>query len=503
MDIEQRLLQPFTKAKYLSEGNFRRYTSIIYYLYQQHEVYYAPPSLPTSILEHLHTHDTLGIFDEYTLSKLEEDLKSLEDWGNVISHADSSRVTRIEDFNKRKLRYQCTQETIDIERMLEKLNSQINRVKGSLDAGLVNSLSGLILKLESHQKTGDWSKEEREELSKLWQKIFDEFSGLRKESSDYLGVIHSKNIEDAMVNKEITAFRLKFTEYLTGFIITLQKNIHIIEYTIKEIDKNLIDAFIVELTENQKDKPTFDEALTDEEYHDIFTNQWNSMKKWFVYDEFDERYVDYLLKQTSETISRFTKYLQQISERDQQIKNRKKDFEHMARLFKNESDFQVCQKSFGAITNIEHPLHFFSQKSRTVNSDETLFEHEPEVKALKDAKEVPSRERCKMAAIQATAEDVIENERMRLKKETEEKAVQDLVGKEIVRLRELKGVEPFIRKAILQWISQVVGKSKMTGKTDQGIPYRIEKESEEEIGLLCTDGILNMPDYVLYFEVNY
>jgi uncharacterized protein (TIGR02677 family) len=501
MTLEQRLLRPFTKAKYLSEENYKRYTAIIHYLYQQHEVYYAPPSLPSSILEFIKESDLLGFFSDYDLSKLEADLNMLESWGNVISHQDSGNVSRIEDFNRRKLRYQCTPETIEIERLLEKMNSQINRVKGSLDSNLVNSISSLMIVLETYKARPYFTTEEKKELTRIWNDIFSQFENLRKESSDYLGIIHSRNIDDAMQNKEISAFRLKFTEYLTGFIITLQKNVHIIEFSIGEIDKELIHRVITELTKAQKEKPSLGEPLLDEEYREIYLNQWNALKKWFKYDEYNERFVDYLLKQTNETISRFTKYLQQISERDQQAKSRKKDFEHIARLFKNEEDIELCQKSFGAMTNIEKSPHFVSQANREIDSDEFLYDHPPEVVFIKSAKETSARTDKKRASVEPTLEDLMEIERLRKQKEYEESEVQKLVEKKTVRLSELEDVQPFMRKVLLQWISYCNGREKMKGKTDQGITYKLQKETENEIQLNCTDGILTMPDYVLHFEV--
>lgn len=65
--------------------------------------------------------------------------------------------------------------------------------------------------------------------------MINRFKTLREEASDYLGIIQSKNIEEAMQRKDISAFRIKFTNYLTNFIIALQENTLIIEYALKDI----------------------------------------------------------------------------------------------------------------------------------------------------------------------------------------------------------------------------------------------------------------------------
>jgi uncharacterized protein (TIGR02677 family) len=500
MGLEERMLGPFTKAKYLGEQKYKNYITIVNYLYDQHEVYYSPPSLPSSILEHIITNDSLGIFDEYNLDELNSDLKQLEEWGNVIAHPDSSLVSSIADFNKRKMRYQCTQETIEIERMMENLGNRLHLIKNSLDSGLVNSLTSSIMKLAKFEVGKDLSREEREDLVKLWVNIFEEFDKLRRESSDYLGIIHSKSIEDAMQNKEISVFRSKFTEYLTGFIITLQKNINLIDSLITTISGNLVEWVVSQLVIDQKQRPTLEEELEDEKYVEIYLNQWESMRKWFIYDQVNERYVDYLLKQTSDTISRFTKYLQQMSERDQQVKNRKKNFEHIAKLFQTEKNFDLCKRSFGAMTNVEMPLHLFSSNIRYADAEITLYMHEPEIKLLSNATERPSVRKRKMVAIQQTEEDKLALIEINKQKEHEERFIQALVDLGKVVIKELQDVEPFVRQTLLNWIAQVSGTEKMTGKTDRGVSFRIEHRTGDRIHLHCVDGQLEMPDYIFHFK---
>lgn len=499
MLLEQRLIQPFTKAKYLSEGNYKRYTAIIHFLYQQHEIYYAPPALPKLIMEHIKANDYSEMFLDYTEKEMEYDLSQLEEWGNVVSHQDTSNVKSIADFNNRKLRYQCTPETIKIERLLESMDSQISRVNSSLDSSRIHSLASLILKLESYKAGQILSKEQRAELSQLWKQIFEQFDKLREESSDYLGVIHSKNIEDAMQNREITAFRIKFTEYLTGFIIALQKNVHVMEYGVKGIDQHLIGYILSELIEHQREIPTLDEPLEDGELQSIFQHQWDALKSWFVYDAEKERYIDYLIKQTNDTITVFTKYLQRINERGQMVRNRKRNFEHIADLFKKEQDFTLCQKSFGAMTNVETPPHFFSQEKRLVDGELELTEHSPELKEVLPMKDRPKKDKRTHVAIEPTLDDLLELEGLQRKREYEEGVLEALVARGVVRLKELQDVQPFVRKALLHWINRTIDKKQKVAKNEQGIRYELVLESDEWIKLKCVDGELTMPDFALYF----
>lgn len=501
LKIEQRLIEPFSKAKYLSEQNYRRYTSIIHYLYLQHEVYFAPPVLPAAIFEHIEKNDTYQLFEDYDMIKLEADLKSLEEWGNVIGIPDTSHVTKIEDFNKRKLRYQLTQETVEIERLMERLSSQMTAITGKLDAKNIKSLAGLIISLEKYKGT-QWTKEKREELQETWDEIFLKFKSLREDSSDYLGIINSKNLDEALQNKNIHTFSDRFKDYLTSFVMALIEKMNLIGSSIEETSKFLELELVPQLVKCQLEKPTLDEELTEEKYAEIFANQWLGVKQWFVRDHTGERHIDFLFRQTNDTISRFLKYAQQISERDQLIQNRKKDLEHIAKLFKSEINLEKCQKCFGAMTNVEHPLHFYSPNVRKVEANVALIEHSPEILPLKDAKVILAKERKQLASVQISEEDLKEIALLEEQKEAQEREILALIERGTVSVKELEFVKPFVRQALLGWISYCIGKEEMKGKTEHGISYSIYKMSEEWVQLRCMDGILEMPDYQIHFEVN-
>jgi uncharacterized protein (TIGR02677 family) len=468
----------------------------------QHEYYYGPPSLSGDIYNYIIENDSLHIFEDYTEKQLDDDLKQLEEWGNVVSHADNARVSKIQDYNRSRLRYQCADETIEIERMLEKLDGKIHRIKGSLDSKMVSSLASLILQFQNMTFDKPLSKEERTEFHELWQDIIKRFKTLREEASDYLGIIQSKNIEEAMQSRDISAFRVKFTNYLTDFIISLQNNTLILESALTNIkQRGLVDQAIQEMIIYQKDKPSLQEELEDQEMSEIYQNQWSGIERWFVHDEFGERYVDYLLKQTNETISKFMKFLEQLTEREQQMKSRKHEFLHLAALFEKESNFEHCQRMFGAITNIESPPHFFSERNQEIYADETIIEQGAEVKPLQNAKTAGIRKKKQLAMIEPSEEDKRLLENLRQQKAYEEKQLEAFTQRGEVLLGELEEVESFILYAILDWISKANSMESKQSQTDNGVNYKLLKNSEALVTVQTTEGKLTMDDYMIQFEV--
>ncbi|MFJ7556809.1 TIGR02677 family protein [Bacillus thuringiensis] len=494
--IHHRMLQPSTSMKYLGEINYRHYVSIIHYLYEQHALYYAPPSLTNDIYQALRESDTYGLFTEYTLRDLELDLVQLETWGNVVSHADNSNVSSIEDFKKRRLRYQCTQETVEIERLMETLHQKTSKLKGSLDSNLMNSLASTLLDLEvAHDK-------ELSEVFVIWSDVFVKFDTFRKEAADYLAIIHGKGMEEAMRNREITPFRQPFTRYLSDFIVALQRNTSVIEDIIRNMrERGYTWVIFHKLAEHQFAKPVIDREWREEDFVEIYREQWRSLESVFHDKNGQERYVNYLLRQTSVTISKFTKALQIMTERENGTRSRKHEYLHLAQLF-HMSDVEHLAGYLSLLTNIEYPPHFVASEARNSTHHDTMYTNKsytPQLLTLRDAKRGGGAKRRKIPAITRSEDEI----RMQRELEEEVRMREDEIrtfARGTIVLADLPPVPPYIRSCILDWIGKSMGKEGK-GKTEYGLRYTVWKQSEATVRLRSPDGVLTLPDYVLQFEV--
>ena len=114
MRIQETVRKPMTEAKYLNVDNTDRYRPIIrlfylkyeklkYWLYQE-EVY-----------EELKED---AYFREYTPEQCQQDLAALTAWGNLVTIQDTRKVATIEEFKNKKFRYQLSEATVEIERMV-------------------------------------------------------------------------------------------------------------------------------------------------------------------------------------------------------------------------------------------------------------------------------------------------------------------------------------------------------------------------------------------------
>lgn len=68
-------------------------------------------------------------------------------------------------------------------------------------------------------------------------------------------------------------------------------------------------------------------------------------------------------------------------------------------------------------------------------------------------------------------------------------------------MRDLGEIEHFILNAILNWISNANAVSDKKGKADNGVAYRIKKDSDDLVTVNTSDGVLTLDDYTIEFEV--
>ena len=114
MQVSDKLIRPLTEAKYLNADNVSRYRCIMriffehyeklkYWLYQE-EVYEEMIQDP--------------LFADYRPEQCQQDLTMLTEWKNLNTIQDTKKVASIEEFKNKKYRYQMTEYSVEIERLV-------------------------------------------------------------------------------------------------------------------------------------------------------------------------------------------------------------------------------------------------------------------------------------------------------------------------------------------------------------------------------------------------
>ncbi len=175
--MDEQDLKSIVEVSYLNRENTWRYRAILQYCFLQHErlhhyVY------PEEIYQYLRDS---RFFNDYTEEQLQQDLKQLVEWKNLIPRQETGRVQTIDDFKRKKYRYQCTPYTIEIERMIIRLRQLGDSFGGSLEATLFERLLKALTQLleEGPALAGG-------ELNQNWEDLWGNFRNMVQNGSDYL-----------------------------------------------------------------------------------------------------------------------------------------------------------------------------------------------------------------------------------------------------------------------------------------------------------------------------
>ena len=209
MRINETLKKPMLEAKYLNVDNTDRYRPIIrlfylnyeklkYWIYQE-EVYEELKEDP--------------YFQEYTPEQCQQDLTALTAWGNLITTQDTRRVTTIEEFKNKKFRYQLSKATVEIERMVIRVENLFIE-SSSLEPTLLERIRMNLEKIPQMQN------EEPEKIYSWWNDLGSDFIRLPDPcqiiTQKICYFLHTEKIGTFLINQDITGNRTVYAQIQDG-----------------------------------------------------------------------------------------------------------------------------------------------------------------------------------------------------------------------------------------------------------------------------------------------
>lgn len=497
-------LKPIVEAKYLASANAWRYRAILRFFYIQHERlrHYL---FPEEIYDHL---KSIPQFHNYTQEQLEQDLNQLVEWNNLIPRQETGKVQTIEDFKRKKFRYQCTPYTIEFERLIQGLEKMGDSFGGSLERTLFDRFLEALLKLTAY-KTPDFGQNmsqpyesdhmSDEELFAAWEEMYDHFRKLTENATDYLAYLKSEKVEEAMMTEAFLAFKDVLTQYLRNFMAALQRSSFRIETILADMPADWLDQVTRRLADYQLSIPRLEEHPSHSEWQKQYKQQWTNMKHWFLGSDGRQSELSFLQNETNETIRRITRYVQRLGEKQHNFKSRKRDYLHLALWFSRMDDVREAHKLSAVVFGLFHTRHLYAETKQSEDIQAEVWDLPPTTIILKPR--VKSyREKTKPGAVishtrqkEAMLREYLEQ------KEREQRLIESLVQGDTMILSELPTVDPYVRKTILTWIGKCMASPDHCTKTETGRRIRLLKLSEETITLTSMDGVLRMPNYAFQF----
>ncbi|WP_041637701.1 TIGR02677 family protein [Anoxybacillus flavithermus] len=485
-------LKPITEAKYLVVDNAYRYRAILRYFYTQHERM-RQYLFPEEVYAFLKQFDE---FQDYTEEELQQDLEQLVKWKNLIARQETGHIRTIEEFKKKRFRYQCSPYTVEIERMIRTLEQLGDTFGGSLEKTRFDRLYASLVRMEAIIHAG--FVEKREEMNQVWEETFDYFRKIIQNSADYIAYLNGENMEERMMSDSFLVYKEQFTAYLRDFIVALQKTSMQIEKLLEDLPADGVRRFIEEVVAYQLAIPRFEGAvLSREQLTEEKLDTWRSLKEWFLGRNGHESELSFLQKQTNEAIRRMTRVVQRLGERHHHFRSRKKDYLHLAKWFSSLETVEEAHKLSAVVFGCFHTKHIVAENDATENMYRDIWEEQP-TEWLVKPRVRHYREKKKPEAMTDRRKEKEEAMTAYLAaKQQEEEALAQLITDGKIVLQELPVVASHIRKTLLGWIAKAMGREDRIVQTENGWKVKVVQR-EGTITLKAEDGMLMMPNYEIH-----
>jgi len=490
MRAGEKLRKPVTEAKYLTVENADRYRCIIRLFYLQYEKlkYWL---YQEEVYEEM-AEDTY--FSDYTQEQCQQDLAALVGWGNLLTIQDTKAVSTIEEFKNKKFRYQLSEYTVEIERMVVRLEN-LSVEGSSLEPSLLERIRVNLSKLEKMVQEDD------EALYSWWNDLNSDFVRLNQNYQDYMRELNSVKAEEMMKTREFLIFKDRLIDYLRSFVKSLQINVTVIEQILDSIEKQTLDRIFQRITTYENSIPHMDTEISEDMIYEKIQGRWSSIYNWFSGERGRDSEALKVFDTTNEIIRKITRYAARISEMSSGGANRREEYYRIAHLFSRCGSIGEAHKLSSYVFGIEKPLHLKGDLRRSTESiNSGVLEEEPhEISVTPRTRNYHEKGHRQGIADRRKEKDAMLRETMK-RMEDEAKLIQSYIKGDYLDFSTLPVIEPQVRDVFLSWLSRALESENRRAKTEDGRDFHLEEEEGETCTVICTDGTFRMPKYTIVFD---
>lgn len=491
MKVNEKLIKPVREAKYLDVENTDRYRSIarLFYLNYEKLKYWM---YQEEVYEEL-TEDPY--FAGYTMEQCQQDLETLTNWGNLATIQDTRRVSSIEEFKNKKFRFQLTETTVEIERMVIRLENLF--IEGaSLEPTLLERLRFSLGQI--NEVPG----RDTERIYGWWNDLNNDFIRLNQNYQDYMRELSSVKAEEMMKTREFLVFKDRLIEYLRSFVRSLQVNVSAIEQALRNVQPEAVKYVLDQVTAYEMSIPRIEVEVDEKQIYERMKGRWENIRKWFSGAEGAPSEAMRVFDTTNEVIRKITRYANRLSEQNNSGSNRREEYRKLAGMFAGCRDIDEAHKLAAMVFGIEKPLHLkgdFPRQTESINSG--IFDEAPQEIVIQPRIR-NYREKSKRSEVEdRTKEKEAVRQAMIRRLEEERRLLKSYIQDGRLEFAALPEIEPQVRDIFLTWLSKGLENKMRRAKTEDGQTFSIILEDEQETCVLrCTDGTFRMPAYTIEFE---
>lgn len=343
---------------------------------------------------------------------------------------------------------------------------------------------------------------DKNEVYTWWTDLNNDFVRLNQNYQDYIRDLNSVRAEEMMHTKEFLVFKDRLIEYLRSFIKGLQRNVGVIEESLRLLDEEIKNHVFEKVVDYELSIPRMDVEVSKEMIEQKIQGRFQSIYDWFVGSEGKENEAGKLFDATNDIIRRITRYAAQLSEKNALGANRKEEYRKVAELFLRCQDVEEAHKMSAMVFGMECPQHLAGELVRETDSMNIgVYEEQPLEIGLRPRVRT-YREKSRRSAIRGSAEQKQETRRKMLEKQKEEmEKLRKLEKDGKIDFADLPVLEPRIREILLKWISDAMESADFSARTDDGRRYFLDRScAEEKCVVYCEDGNFTMPKMSIVFQ---
>ena len=491
MHVTEKIIKPLTEAKYLNADNVDRYRSIMrifydnyeklkYWMYQE-EVYAQMIQDP--------------YFKDYRMDQCQQDLTALTEWKNLVTIQDTRKVSSIEEFKNKKFRYQMSEYSVEIERLVIRLENLF--IEGSsLEPTLLERIRREI------ERFPEMAEADISEVYSWWNDLNNNFIRLNQNYQDYIRDLNSVKAEEMMRTKEFLVFKDKLVEYLRNFIKGLQRNVGVIEEHLRFLEPDVLEKVLNKVNTYELSIPRIDVEISEKMIAEKTRGRYESIRGWFVSENGQENEAGKLFDATNEIIRRITRYATQLSEKNALGANRREEYRKVAEIFLKCENLSEAQKMSAMVFGLERPYHFKGDAVRETDSMNQSVYEEPAAEYLLKPRIRTYREKTRRSSISDTSREkqaAKEQMMQQLKEDRSKIAMLEQNGR--IDFARLPVIEPRVREILLKWLSDALEDSDFCARTDDGRQYYLDmNHAKEKCVVHCEDGSFTMPVLSIVFQ---
>jgi uncharacterized protein (TIGR02677 family) len=483
-------LKPISELSYLTAQNVGRYRLIMHYFYQQHQrmrQWLRPEDVFTAI-------EATALFPDYTVELCQQDLDRLVNWKNLIPRHDGGRSASVEEYLRKKFKYQLTPYSIEIERLLGRLQD-IRGYGGSLEPSVLDNMYRILeqIKAEATFSAG--------QARQLWQQLQEEFQKLVQNSSSYLAALNSAQAEELMLTEAFLAFKDSLTIYLQDFIHGLQRSGVRIQGLLAQLPPANLTGFFQAVVVDGRRRPSLDEQLAEEEEFRLLEDRWQDLRRWFIGTASDDSDLVFLEQATKDTIARLVRSAVRIQDRRRSGVSRRQELDYLGQWFFNCADIDDAHRLAAYAFGLYRTRHFQGYDDKdTDNPAVSMWEVGPNFRQLNSRRRRRARTgspepiRSRQKHLAAARVQYLNRHQAR------QSLLTTFIQRRTVTLSKLEHLDPALRQQLLDWIGQCLLNPRRRTLTPEGVRIKLHFPADRErTVLLAADGDLELPDFTLEF----